>query len=170
MSRKFCWSILAVLCCSTWSTFAQEEAPPAPAPAEEALPARPADAPAPPAPEDEAGSPSDQRPDLNGSTSRGYAPGQAPGKQAPHQAPWTQAPSKQAPQQAPWAQAPSKQAPMQQGPVQAPGKGAAYYGDQMHMTGYSGNYNCAGCQPSYQQSGYSGGRTARRGLFGRRWR
>jgi hypothetical protein len=59
---------------------------------------------------------------------------------------------------------------MQQGPVQAPGKGTAAYGDQIHTMGYSSNYNCAGCQPTYQQTYYSGNRTARRGLFGRRWR
>ena len=73
-------------------------------------------------------------------------------------------------QQGPY-QAPGKQAPMQQGPMQAPGKGTAGYGDQTHTTGYAANYNCAGCQPTYQQQTYSGNRTARRGVFGRaRWR
>ena len=159
MSRRLCWSILAVLCCSTWS-FAQEEAPPPP-PGDEPRDARPEDRPPPPADE---GSPSDQRPDLNGGrTTRGYA-GQAPGNQAPMQQGPYQAPGKQAPMQ----QGP-QQAPGKEGPMQAPGKGTAFYGDQTHTMGYAGNYNCAGCQPTYQQT-YSGNRTARRGLLGRRWR
>jgi hypothetical protein len=67
------------------------------------------------------------------------------------------------------------QAPGKEGPMQAPGKGTAFYGDQTHTMGYAANYNCAGCAPSYQQQtyysgGYSGSRTARRGVFGRRWR
>jgi hypothetical protein len=161
MSRKLCWSILAVLCCSTWS-FAQEEAPPPPPPGDEPREARPDDRPPPPA--DEADSPSDERPQLNDRTTRGYA-GQAPGKQAPMQAPYAQAPGKQAPMQQGPMQAPSKQ-----GPMQAPSKGAAYYGDQTHTMGYAANYNCAGCAPSYQQQTYyAPQRTARRGLFGR-WR
>jgi hypothetical protein len=152
MSRKLCWSILAVLCCSTWG-LAQEPEPPPP-PGDEPPAARPDDRPPPPA--DAADSPSDERPNLNGRTTRGYA-GQAPGKQAP----WSQGPQ----------QAPGKQAPMQQGPMQAPGKGTAAYGDQTHTMGYAANYNCAGCTPGYQQTYYAPQRTARRGLFGRaRWR
>jgi len=87
-------------------------------------------------------------------------------QQGPYQAPG---------KQAPMAQAPGKQAPMQQGPMQAPGKdGSASYGGQPYTTGYA-NYNCAGCGNGYQQNYYSGynnggNYTARRGLFGRRWR
>jgi hypothetical protein len=117
--------------------------------------------PPPPAPGDEIRSPSDQPPTLNGRTTRGYAPGQGPMKQAPLPAP-AQAPSKQAP---------SAQAPMQ-APTQAPSKGTAMYGDQVHTVGYRGDLNCAGCQPSYVGSqpsyGTSGGCSGRRGLFGRR--
>jgi hypothetical protein len=168
MNVKMCWSILAVLACSTWSVFAQErdDAAPPPPPGDEA--AERAEDRLPPPADD--GSPSDRRPDLNDRrTTRNYA-GQAPGKQAPMQQGPFQAPGKEAPM----AQAPGKQAPMQQGPMQAPGKGALY-GGQTHTTGYA-NYNCAGCgDGGYQQNYYSGGyntgnRYARRGLFGRRWR
>jgi hypothetical protein len=165
MNVRLSWCFLAVVCCSTWS-FAQEEAPPPP-PGDEPRDARPDDRPPPPGDE---GSPSDQRPDLNGRrTSRGYA-GQAPGKQAPMQQGPYQAPGKQAPMQQSPQQAPGKQAPMQQGPMQAPGKdGAASYGGQPYTTGYA-NYNCAGCGDGGYQQTYYAPRTARRGLFGRRWR
>jgi hypothetical protein len=157
--------VMASLLCATSVAWSQERnAPPPPAPGDEpaALPA-PADG----------NSPSDQRPQLNGRTTRNYA-GQGPSKQAPHQAPM-QAPSKQAPQQAPASekQAPSAQAPEKQAPsAQAPMKGASYDGGgQPYTAGYA---PCAGCQVNTAAAPttrtYYPQNASRRGIFRGRYR
>ena len=156
MKVKLWMCVAAVLCIASvaWSQERNAPAPPAPGDEPAALPA-PADG----------NSPSDQRPQLGGRTTRNYA-GQAPMKQAPQQAPH-QAPMQAPEKQAPHAQAPEKQAPSAQAPTKA-----AYEGGQPHVVGYA---PCANCQvtttaaapttrTNYAQTTY------RRGIFRGRYR